>query len=54
MAIIFHRLAAIEFRSVRSWYRKRNPEVSQRFVEAVGAAMARIHSDPTASSLETR
>jgi plasmid stabilization system protein ParE len=41
-SVIFHRLAAREYRSARNWYRERSVEVSERFCLAVDRAVSRI------------
>jgi toxin ParE1/3/4 len=43
--VLFHRLAAREYRSARNWYRERSVEVAQRFVLAVDRAANRIEAD---------
>lgn len=40
--VLFHRLAAREYRSARDWYRVRSREVAQRFALAVDRAANRI------------
>ena len=49
--VIFHRLAAREYRSARDWYRERSVEVAQRFCSAVDRAVSRIVTE--ADSLPT-
>jgi len=46
--IVFHRLAAAEFRSARAWYAIRSTSASERFVESVDRAVQRIIADPAA------
>ncbi len=46
--VIFHRLAAREYRSSRDWYAKRSLDVAQRFRIAVERAADRIATDPDA------
>jgi len=43
--VIFHRLAAREYRSARDWYRERSVEVAERFWIAVDQAVSRIVAD---------
>jgi toxin ParE1/3/4 len=43
--VLFHRLAAREYRSARDWYRQRSIEVAQRFGAAVDRAAERIVAD---------
>lgn len=43
--VIFHRLAAREFRSAKNWYRQRSVEVAERFASAVDRAVNRIVVD---------
>jgi len=43
--ILFHRLAAREYRSARNWYRARSVKVAQRFGMAVDRAADRIIAD---------
>jgi plasmid stabilization system protein ParE len=43
--VIFHRLAAREYRSSRDWYAKRSPAVAARFRLAVDRAADRIVND---------
>jgi len=43
--VIFHRLAAREYRSSRDWYAKRSPDVAARFRLAVDRAADRIVND---------
>ena len=40
--VLFHRLAAREYRAARDWYAARSPEVAQRFQLAVERAVNRI------------
>lgn len=40
--VVFHRLAAREYRAARDWYAERSREVSQRFRLAVDGAVNRI------------
>jgi hypothetical protein len=49
--VVFHRLAAREYRSARDWYRERSAEVALRFCLAVDRAVHRIVTD--AESLPT-
>jgi plasmid stabilization system protein ParE len=43
--LLFHRLAAGEYRSARNWYRERSAEVAERFSIAVDHAVSRIAKD---------
>lgn len=43
---IFHRLAARDYRLAREWYADRSRIVAERFTAAVGAAVARITTEP--------
>lgn len=43
--VIFHRLAAREYREARDWYRQRSLAVEQRFRVAVDRAVSRIVID---------
>jgi toxin ParE1/3/4 len=43
--LLFHRLAAREYRLARDWYRERSVEVAQRFVLAVDRALDRVAAD---------
>jgi hypothetical protein len=43
--IIFHRLAAGEFRSAKDWYPQRLVEVAKRFAAAVDQSISRIVAD---------
>jgi plasmid stabilization system protein ParE len=40
--VVFHRLAAREYRLARDWYRERSIEVAERFCIAVDRAVSRI------------
>jgi plasmid stabilization system protein ParE len=42
--VLFHRLAASEYRSARDWYRARSVAAADRFVLAVERAVTRIES----------
>jgi toxin ParE1/3/4 len=46
--VLFHRLAAREYRLARDWYRARSVEVAQRFATAVDRAADRIATDADA------
>ena len=46
--LLFHRLAAKEYRLARQWYRERSLDVADRFVAAVDKAAERIVSDADA------
>ena len=43
--IVFHRLAAREYRSARDWYAARSVEVTERFRTAVDRAVERIATE---------
>jgi plasmid stabilization system protein ParE len=43
--VVFHRLAAREFRSARDWYAERSPSVAERFRDAVAGSVERIAVD---------
>jgi toxin ParE1/3/4 len=43
--VLFHRLAAREYRAAKDWYRERSVDVAQRFVTAVERAADRIAAD---------
>jgi plasmid stabilization system protein ParE len=43
--VIFHRLAAREYRSARDWYRQRSETVEQRFTLSIDRAADRIAVD---------
>jgi len=45
LSVIFHRLAAREYRLARDWYRERSAEVAERFCVAVDRAITRIATD---------
>lgn len=42
LEVIFHRLAAREYRLAREWYAERSPDVAGRFQTAVDRAVERI------------
>ena len=43
--VLFHRLAAREYRSSRDWYRERSTDAAQQFTIAVNRAADRIAAD---------
>ena len=43
--VLFHRLAAREYRSVSDWYRERSTEAAQQFALAVNRAADRVAAD---------
>jgi hypothetical protein len=43
--VLFHRLAAREYRSAKEWYRERSVEIARRFTLAVDRAADRIATD---------
>jgi plasmid stabilization system protein ParE len=45
-AIVFHRLAAREYRQARAWYRRRSPAAAERFREEVDRVVQRISEAP--------
>jgi hypothetical protein len=47
-SIVFHRLAAREYRAARDWYRERSENVATNFRIAVDRAVARIVQDADA------
>lgn len=50
-AVIFHRLAAREFRAARDWYGARSRDVADRFRSAVDRAVGRIDANPDALAI---
>jgi len=44
--VVFHRLAAQEFRDVRRWYQVRSPSAARRVREQIHAAVERIADNP--------
>ena len=52
--LLFHRLAAREYRSVKDWYRERSTEVVQRFVSAVDYAIDRVVANAESLPILTR
>ncbi len=48
MEVVFHRLAAEEYRSTRDWYAKRSPRIAEQFLFAVDHAVQRIIAEPEA------
>ena len=45
MKVVFHRLAAQEYRCARDWYADRSAEAAENFCIAVDQAVLRISSD---------
>jgi plasmid stabilization system protein ParE len=45
-AVLFHRLAAAEYRSAVAWYRKRSPNAAQRFRAEIRRVTARMAASP--------
>jgi len=43
--VVYHRLAAREYRSARRWYAEQSPSAADRFRNAVGASVERIAAD---------
>ena len=43
--VVFHKLAAGEYRSARSWYADRSPEVAERFLASVDRAVTRVSEE---------
>jgi plasmid stabilization system protein ParE len=41
-SVLFHRLAAREYRSAREWYRARSAAAAEKFVTAVDQAIGRM------------
>jgi plasmid stabilization system protein ParE len=48
VGVVFHRLAAEEYRKARRWYARRSPMTAERFVQAVDRAIERVLADPEA------
>lgn len=46
--VIFHPLAAREYRKARKWYNARSSDTALRFVRAVDEALTRIAATPDA------
>ena len=46
--VLFHPLAAAEYRAARDWYAARSVEVADRFRQAVDRAVDRLATDPQA------
>ncbi len=46
--VLFHRLAADEYRGARKWYSARSEIVAEKFRQAVVRAVARIEGNPEA------
>lgn len=44
--VVFHRLAAREYRLARSWYRHRSPATAERFRDEVDRVVKRISETP--------
>lgn len=49
--VVFHRLAAREYRSARTWYAQRSAEVAERFRLGVDRAADRIAEAPEALAI---
>jgi len=45
-AVLFHRLAAVEYRTAIAWYRKRSPNATQRFRAEIRRLTERIAAAP--------
>ncbi len=45
LSVVFHRLAAREYRSARDWYAERSSEAAENFRIAVDHAVSRISSE---------
>ena len=52
-AVLFHRLAAQEYRKARNWYAERSEEAAKRFRVATKAAVDRIASEGEALPILT-
>ena len=46
--VVFHRLAAREYRRSRDWYAARSVSVAERFRIAVARAVGRVEAEPEA------
>jgi toxin ParE1/3/4 len=46
LAVVFHRLAAREYRLARSWYRRRSRSAAERFRAEVDRVVERISEAP--------
>ena len=46
--VVFQRRAADEYLHARDWYSARSPHVSERFTQAVNAAVAKVEASPEA------
>ena len=44
--VVFHHLAAREYRQARAWYRRRSPAAAERFRDEVDRAVQRISEAP--------
>jgi len=44
--VVFHRLAAREYRSALSWYRQRSPAAAERFRAEIDDVVERISKSP--------
>ncbi len=44
--VVFHRLAAREYRQARVWYRRRSPAAAERFRDEVNRTVKRISDAP--------
>ena len=49
--VVFHRLAASEYRLARSWYRRRSPSAAGRFRAQVNRVVERMSVVPLQGSL---
>jgi plasmid stabilization system protein ParE len=45
-AVVFHYLAAKEFRQARSWYARRSVRTAFRFIDAVNSAVEQLAASP--------
>lgn len=45
-SVVFHRLAAREYRLARAWYRRRSPATAERFRDEVDRVVKRISKAP--------
>jgi plasmid stabilization system protein ParE len=51
LTVVFHRLAAREYRLAESWYRRRSPAAAERFRAAVDRVVERMSAAPLQGAL---